>query len=713
MEHPTTKEQLLALIHAEHTKLDKKMDGLSAEEMVFPGAMGDWSVKDILAHLMDWEQRLVSWYEAGLRGDVLHLPAPGFHWGQLPALNQQGYEHHKHRSLQNVADCIAHQVLALIGDMTEEMFEVGRYAWTGKNRTANTANTSSTTPGQPRIARRASGRRWPIRSANWSPMSKHFPSWAVGCAAILPALAGACARRASASYVARCGGGITLVPSWTPTPFVEQTATPTDTPIPATLTPTPGPSPTYNPLPVFNPQTGITMEQLATPDSNVLSGLIVFSSAAQQPFNFPQTVISIGPEPPDPEESGPWLWAFSPDGQRGGRLTLSDLSFAAYVPPDPAEPALFVGYGMTYSHSAIQTVSLPGECYGMLPEDEAQMGELLPCSDFQFSPDGSLLGFYFGPEVCGRGIIILDTRSGEILYRSDAGVGHSFEFLDNGKALVGTGHCEGGWLNLFDPATRTLTELGAAGTTTWNADHTALATRASTYMGLESVVWGYNVALDLVFLPEPSVWALDDHPLWAPEGQHLLYQHRSLAYDGTQYTFDGPRAIMIVNAQTGQQDILAGDAEHDYHLCPGSNGDCDVWYGDWVQVQRVPFQPQTFSFEDALSFSPSINCLVHGIECAAQQAAMEDYELLMLNRRTGELLPWDPQALPTPPPIVVPTTLPASSSGPDLDRPPVYAHPDGLYAFYVGLDGHSLWLVAAGVEPELWVTEGSGFLYLP
>ena len=91
MEQPTTKEQLLALIHAERTKLDKKMDGLSPEEMCFPGAMGDWSVKDILAHLVDWEQRLAGWYEAGLRGDAPHLPAPGFNWGQLPALNQQGY----------------------------------------------------------------------------------------------------------------------------------------------------------------------------------------------------------------------------------------------------------------------------------------------------------------------------------------------------------------------------------------------------------------------------------------------------------------------------------------------------------------------------------------------------------------------------------------------------------------------------------------------
>ena len=541
------------------------------------------------------------------------------------------------------------------------------------------------------------------------PLSKRFSFWVVGCAAIL-LLAAGCAPAplpATPTTLPSPGQRITLVPSWTPTPFVEQTATPTDTPIPATLTPTPGPSPTYNPLPVFNPQTGITMEQLATPDSNVLSGLIVFSSAAQQPFNFPQTVISIGPESPYPEGSGPWLWAISPDGQRGGRLTLSDLSFAAYVPPDPAEPALFVGYGMMYSHSAIQTISLPGECYGMLSEEESQMGELLPCDHFQFSPDGSLLGFYFGPEVCGRGIIIMDTQSGELLYRSDAGVGHSFEFLANGKVLVGTGHCEGGWLNLFDPATRTLTELGAAGTTTWNADHTALVTRAGVYMGLESVVWGYNVALDLVFMPEPEIWELDTHPLWAPGGQYILYQHRSLVNDGTSYTFDSSHKIMIVNALTGQRDILLNDPLYDYHLCPGANGDCDIWYGDWVQVQRVPFEAQIVLYDDAIFGSTDVPCLVYGVDC------MPGPELFAFNWRTGELIPWDTTALPTPLPLIVPTAATSLSPGPDLELAPVYEHPDGLYSYYVGLDGRSLWLVIPDQEPELWVTEGSDFLYLP
>lgn len=502
------------------------------------------------------------------------------------------------------------------------------------------------------------------------------------------------------------GWRLTLVPSWTPTPEGQIAPTLTPTPLPPTYTPTPGPSPTYNPVPVFDPQAGITLEQLADPGGGALSGLIVFSSAAPRPFNFSPSVLSIDEVPSASPQGGPWLWGFSPDGQRAARLTLDDLSFAAYLPPDPAGQALFVGYGVSYSHPAIQTISLPEECYGVLPANEAEMGEALSCSDFQFSPDGRLLGFNFGPQVCGRGIILMDTQNGQVLYRSEAGTGHSFEFLSNGKVLLGTGHCEGGWLSLFDPLTGSLVQLGASGVTTWNEDHTALVTRASRGLGLQSAVWGYNVSLDLVFMPEPASWELDTHPLWVPGGQYLLYQHRSLSYDGAQYAFNGSNAILLVDALTGQQAALLSNPLYDYRLCPGLDGDCDIWYGDWVQVQRVAFEAQSAPDDGNLFSGPGISCLVYGVDC------IPGPELLALNWRTGELVAWDTTALPTAQPPAANLEI-SALSGPNLELPPVFEHPTGDYSYYLGLDGHSLWLVTAAGKSELWVSQGNDFLYLP
>ena len=72
--------------------------------MAWPGSMDDWPVKDILAHLVDWEQHFIGWCNAGLQGRVPDTPAPGMSWRDLPQLNQEGYERHKNGSLEDVLD---------------------------------------------------------------------------------------------------------------------------------------------------------------------------------------------------------------------------------------------------------------------------------------------------------------------------------------------------------------------------------------------------------------------------------------------------------------------------------------------------------------------------------------------------------------------------------------------------------------------------------
>jgi hypothetical protein len=130
-----TKAALLDAIHTERSLLERKFAGLTPEQMVWPGSMDDWSVKDILAHLVDWEQRFIGWYEAGRRGEPVHVPAPGMKWSDLAELNRQVYERHRDRPLEDVLadfrDSYA-QILALVEGMSEqEILEAGHYAWTG------------------------------------------------------------------------------------------------------------------------------------------------------------------------------------------------------------------------------------------------------------------------------------------------------------------------------------------------------------------------------------------------------------------------------------------------------------------------------------------------------------------------------------------------------------------------------------------------------
>ena len=144
-----TKADLLESIKTSQEQLEKKYAKLTPEQMVWHGSMGDWSVKDILAHLVDWEQRLISWYRLGVNGGVPETPAPGMSWRDLPVLNQVGYEIHKDESLQDVLDQYEtsyQELLALVEGMTEEeIFEPGYYPWTGESSLLPwiTANTSS------------------------------------------------------------------------------------------------------------------------------------------------------------------------------------------------------------------------------------------------------------------------------------------------------------------------------------------------------------------------------------------------------------------------------------------------------------------------------------------------------------------------------------------------------------------------------------------
>ncbi|HXF68720.1 MAG TPA: hypothetical protein VNK89_02840 [Thermoflexus sp.] len=233
-------------------------------------------------------------------------------------------------------------------------------------------------------------------------------------------------------------------------------------------------------------------------------------------------------------------------------------------------------------------------------------------------------------------MIIFDTETATTVYRRDGG-GFGFEFLENGKVLLATGHCEGGEMSLLDPRTGQLFRLGSLGRGGWNATRTAIAVETGPYMGIGSAIWGYNVEKDFLFLPQAERWEqLDHHLLWTPDGSHILFLHRPLSYtlETDTYFLPAAQSIVRVNATTGERRVLVGDSRYDYHFCAGAYNQCDQWYGDWIQVRRFPFKPQSFVYDDILSDLPAATCSVYGMNCS------ESAELFALNWRTGELVPW-------------------------------------------------------------------------
>lgn len=131
-----SKAELLKDIQVERRRLENTIAALPKEDMTRSGVVGEWSVKDILAHLAAWEQLFLSWYESGLHGRIPDESPVGMSIRKMDALNQQIYNQYRLSPLEDVLAEFQHsfqQVLATVMEIPEdEMFALGRYAWTGK-----------------------------------------------------------------------------------------------------------------------------------------------------------------------------------------------------------------------------------------------------------------------------------------------------------------------------------------------------------------------------------------------------------------------------------------------------------------------------------------------------------------------------------------------------------------------------------------------------
>lgn len=134
------KHQLLTEIEEQRTALDQCLALVPPRLMTRAGVTrGGWSVKDILGHLVEWQQMNLDWYAADKRGEKPAMPAPGYTLRELPRLNQMIYRKHHRRPLQAVLEDyhLYHaRILTLIDSLPDEdLVTLGRFSWTGPSWT--------------------------------------------------------------------------------------------------------------------------------------------------------------------------------------------------------------------------------------------------------------------------------------------------------------------------------------------------------------------------------------------------------------------------------------------------------------------------------------------------------------------------------------------------------------------------------------------------
>lgn len=134
------KQELLNEIERAHQDMMRFLAALSDDEKIAPMLNEGWSVKDSLAHLIDWEKMSLDWLARSLRGEEVKRFVQGFQYeteaereAVMEKLNTHLFEQHKNRALDEVLQdfrATHRAIFDFVAQMDEnDIFDPNRFAW--------------------------------------------------------------------------------------------------------------------------------------------------------------------------------------------------------------------------------------------------------------------------------------------------------------------------------------------------------------------------------------------------------------------------------------------------------------------------------------------------------------------------------------------------------------------------------------------------------
>lgn len=137
MPKPLSQSELILEATREYNRLTAFLQEVPLEKWDLPGALGRWSVREVLAHLIAWHDLYRCWQAAGERGELPPIPAEGYNWAQLPALNEKLRQDWAGIAAEDMTRRLhaSHgEILAGVESLAEEdLLRRGVPAWTGKH----------------------------------------------------------------------------------------------------------------------------------------------------------------------------------------------------------------------------------------------------------------------------------------------------------------------------------------------------------------------------------------------------------------------------------------------------------------------------------------------------------------------------------------------------------------------------------------------------
>ena len=125
-----SKAEMLARMQEERARLEAVLGQLSPAQMALPGVEADWSVKDILAHIVAWEGFMRSRMAAALRGEMPGTPQSD---ADVDQMNAGFFQANKNLPLEEVLAKFAdsyQQSYQLVVDTPEaDLEDAERFPW--------------------------------------------------------------------------------------------------------------------------------------------------------------------------------------------------------------------------------------------------------------------------------------------------------------------------------------------------------------------------------------------------------------------------------------------------------------------------------------------------------------------------------------------------------------------------------------------------------
>ncbi|MCA9937291.1 MAG: ClbS/DfsB family four-helix bundle protein [Anaerolineales bacterium] len=125
-----SKAEMLHRMAQERARLEAALAALTPAQMLLPGVEADWSVKDILAHIVSWEMFMHQGITAAWRGETPHTLQTD---AEVDQMNAAFFRENKDRALDDVlaafADAYEQSRRMVLDTPDADLMEAERFPW--------------------------------------------------------------------------------------------------------------------------------------------------------------------------------------------------------------------------------------------------------------------------------------------------------------------------------------------------------------------------------------------------------------------------------------------------------------------------------------------------------------------------------------------------------------------------------------------------------